>query len=147
MEQTVMSQLEQYDLLTGVDTVVTASVASRSELIGAPATTDEDLWTDVINNLLTWRGGVDEICANVWESAIDFAVDQQRLRVSPPSSVAATDSGEICFEWRTSHTTHIVTIIESGVAEFVFLRNGQVYSSGTLRRNPRTRRLELEDEN
>jgi hypothetical protein len=103
-----------------------------------------ELWSDVIDTLLGWSQSSDEIVPACLQSAIDFAWDQREARAAPPTSVIATEDGDITFEWRSPKLTIIVTILDSGRAEYVKLHDSQVVEEGLLRRNPLTRKLELE---
>lgn len=103
---------------------------------------EADHWSDAIDTLLRWASEPDEISPECLESAIDFAVDL-RDKASAPSSIMATEDGNIAFEWRAAGFLLIVTITGSGRGEYTMTRDCRVVAEGTLRRDPRTRKLQL----
>ena len=76
------------------------------------------------------------------QSAIDLVFDS-RENASVPTSIALTGDGGVGFEWRLGDEIVTIEIVASGLAEFTRFRKGQVVKEALLKRNPRTRRLEL----
>lgn len=104
------------------------------------------LWADAVDTMLGWLSTPDEIDMACHKSAIDFAQDQIEIGAEAPSSILATEDGEITFEWRWGNLLYCVTIIDSGLAEYTKMQDFKVVEKGLLRRDPKTRKLQFESQ-
>lgn len=130
--------------ISSLDVIPTSNRSDDTDSSGDMITSERDPWKQAVDTLLGWYKDPDEIDADCLNSAIDFASDQRDDGVSPPSSIIATDDGEITFEWRRSRLLIMVTILASGLAEYTKLHDCRVVDEGLLRRDPLTRKLQLE---
>jgi len=133
----------QAALISSSDVVPASCPRNATDSSGVLIVNEYDRWSDAIDTLLDWRDAphVDSDCL---VSAIDFAVDQRGAEVAAPASILATEDGEITFEWRSKRSAVIVTIIGSGLAEYTVMQDCRVVKEHLLRRNPQTRKLEIE---
>lgn len=107
----------------------------------------QERWNAIVDTLLAWlgqsgAGGSDIPSRASIESAIDLAVDAQK-NFTVPTSIALTGDGGVGFEWQQGDEIVTIEIVASGLAEFTRFRNGRVVQEALLRRNPKTRSLEL----
>ena len=120
---------------------------------GQTAGSSEDLrnsenirWQNAIDVLLGWQDLTEDEApsSECWRSAIDLAYDCQTQDSPAPSSIAWSGDGGIVFEWCSVDELHTVEVIGSGILEVTVFRHGKVIDSFELRRDPRTRKLELQ---
>lgn len=135
-----MSTLSHNDALISSSEVVSRSgMGDAIESVGTAE--DVSRWRDAIDSLLIWRK---EACSSIiLDTAIDLAVDLAESNVASPSSIMASDDGDVAFEWRESQRIELITVFGEGLAEFTVFKNGRVVEEGEMRRNPRTRELEV----
>ena len=137
-------------------TTVETPFLDTNQAGGQTAGSSEDIrnreynrWQDAIDVLLSWQDLQEPEAPSkeCWQSAIDLAYDCQASEAidSPaPSSIAWSGDGGIVFEWCSLDEIQTVEIIGSGVLEVTIFRHGKVVDSFELRRDPRTRKLELQ---
>lgn len=103
-------------------------------------------WQDAIDVLLSWQDSQESEAPSeeCWQSAIDIAYDWHTEGFSSPSSIAWSGDGGIVFEWSSVDELQTVEVIGSGIIEVTVFRHGKVVDSFELRRDPRTRKLELQ---
>ena len=111
---------------------------------------EADLWKQAIDRMLTWKSGGgadhpdDPPKAEIITAAIDYACDQSDSGISAPDSMVPSGAGRIAMEWNDRNGTTIIEFVDLGTAQFTrFDRGGKVVERHTLRRNPRSRQLEL----
>ncbi|MCH8822646.1 MAG: hypothetical protein IH984_03970 [Planctomycetes bacterium] len=103
-------------------------------------------WQNALDVLLSWQDSEDSEAPTeeCWQSAIDLAYDWQIESSPVPSSIAWSGDGGIVFEWSSVDELQTVEVIGSGIIEVTVFRHGKVIDSFELRRDPRTRKLELQ---
>ncbi len=132
----------------GISSYVTTRTASEVTFRANEARSlAQERWNAAVDRLLGWlpqgaAGAADAPSAACIQSAIDLVVDS-RENASVPTSIALTGDGGVGFEWRLGDEIVTIEIVASGLAEFTRFRNGRVVQEALLKRNPRTRRLEL----
>ncbi len=116
-----------------------------------PPNREAALWKQAIDQMLAWKKTrIVENCEDypaqdVADTAIDFAVDQSDTGTSAPDSIVPSGGGRIAMEWNTPSETIIVEFIGLGTASYIrFDSAGKVAARDTLRRNPQSRRLQLQ---
>lgn len=138
-------------ILSSSDDVVEYAMIGAASEVTFRANEDraraQERWSAIVDGLLGWlsenaTGGADAPSTASIESAIDLAVDSQE-NTSVPTSIALTGDGGVGFEWQMGDEIVTIEIVASGLAEFTRFRNGRVVQEALLKRNPRTRRLEL----
>ena len=140
---------------TGIarDRIIPVGVTSGSPGIALTQTSsiEEGLWKKAIDQMLAWKkiGGVENCedypAQDVANTAIDFAIDQSATGISAPDSIVPSGGGRIAMEWNTPSETIIVEFIGLGTATYIrFDGAGKVAARDSLRRNPQSRRLQLQ---
>jgi hypothetical protein len=107
----------------------------------------QERWSAIVDTLLRWlvqdaSQAADAPSSACIQSAIDLVIDSQE-NSSVPTSIALTGDGGVGFEWRMGDEIITIEVVASGLAEFTRFRKGRVIQEALLKRNPRTRRLEM----
>lgn len=111
---------------------------------------DEMLWKEIIEAMLSWRldfsrfDPEDRPDGEILDTAIDYACDEIRSGAPAPSSVVPSGSGRVAFEWNAGDNTVIVEFVDRGVAMLTQFVGDLVESNVRLKRDPLTRKLEIE---
>jgi len=138
--------------------VDTGGTTGSALVVGPLGPTREDLWRDAIDCMLRWSNSpeifspIDQPDSAVLESAIDLAFDlwdpeekhAPEMRWVAPTSIVPSGDGRIAFEWNAGNETIIIEITGEGSANATVFLGGKVVDHGPLRRNPLTRKLEME---
>ena len=130
---------------------VGGTACSAGIALTQPPNREPALWKQAIDQMLEWKTkrSVDNCedypTQDVADTAIDFAVDQSDTGTSAPDSIVPSGGGRIAMEWNTPFQTIIVEFIGLGAATYIrFDSAGKVAARDTLRRNPQSRRLQLQ---
>ena len=140
---------------TGIarDRIIPVGDTSNSSEIALtrPPNREPALWKQAIDQMLAWKKiGSVENCEDypaqeIADTAIDFAIDQNATGISAPDSIVPSGGGRIAMEWNAPSTTIIVEFLGLGIATYTrFDGAGKVAARDTLRRNPQSRRMELQ---
>lgn len=124
---------------------------SNADALVSSSRPDVALWRQAIDQMLGWRSAAADLAAedkpddDVLDTAIDYAVDQIEniSGAAAPSSIIPSGSGRIAMEWNDGSITFIIEFVALGTANLIEFRAGKVIRRSTLRRNPKSRQLEL----
>ena len=136
-----MTPITQDPLISSRDIVPASSPRNATDSWDV----QDERWSDAIDTLLDWRD-TPQIDSDCLDSAIDYAVYARFRQKSAPTSMLATEDGEITFEWRSRKQILIVTILESGLVEYTLMQDCKVIEEGLFRfrRSLQTKDLEFE---
>lgn len=130
---------------------VSSSFASTGNiLVSDQGKNETEHWKDAIDQILKFKSNPNSLdqddvpCDAVYEAAIDFAVDHKCLGARAPSWIVPSGAGRIAFEWHVGNRKFLLEFIEEGIAEYIEICDGKIANRGVMRRNPRSRKLELE---
>ncbi|MGC8560811.1 MAG: hypothetical protein ACP5O1_09045 [Phycisphaerae bacterium] len=116
----------------------------------SPVNEETALWKQAIDQMLAWKniGGVDNLDdlpkEEIVTTAIDYAVDQIGSGTCAPDSIVPSGGGRIAMEWNNQNATLILEFVDLGIAtRTIFNQSGKIIERHTLKRNPKSRQLEL----
>jgi len=120
-------------------------------LVSREVDEDQILWDEIEEAILSWYSSdifdpMDRPATEILNTALDFVIDQKSAFGAPaPSNVVPSGSGQIAFEWNTGNDAVILEFTGLGVAVVTKFKGNRVVKTFTLIRNPRSRKLEIED--
>jgi hypothetical protein len=124
---------------------------THADALVSSARPDTKLWRHAVDAMLGWRSCPNQFDADdqpddaILETALDYAVDQieDELGDPVPTSIVPSGGGRIAMEWNDGPYTVVIEFVALGLASYTRFNRGRIESKQQLRRNPKSRKLEL----